>query len=109
MPDLKTNPNLKDIQNYVIELERERGFTENTVLQNSLMLGEEIGELFKAIRKTEKMRTDSNSNIHNVEEEMADILIYLCSLANRYQIDLEKAFRDKEEINKKRFWTKEDK
>jgi NTP pyrophosphatase (non-canonical NTP hydrolase) len=109
MPDLKLNPTLKDIQNYVIELETERDFTSNSILQNSLMLGEEVGELFKAIRKAEKMRIDNNSNVHHVEEEMADILIYLCSLANRYQIDLETAFRNKEEVNKKRFWTKDDK
>ena len=104
MPTLKSNPTLSDIQAYVTELEIERGFTDNTVLQNSLMLGEEIGELFKAIRKTLKMRTDDNSKVHQVEEEMADILIYLCSIANRYNIDLEQAFRDKEEVNKSRTW-----
>jgi NTP pyrophosphatase (non-canonical NTP hydrolase) len=105
MPQLQTKPTLSDFQEYVRQLERERGFTENTVLQNSLMLGEEIGELFKAIRKAEKMRIDGNSQVGNVEEEMADVLIYLCSIANRYNIDLEKAFRDKEEINKARTWT----
>jgi len=96
---------LQDFQSYVSELEQERGFTDNSVLQNSLMLGEEIGELFKAIRKAEKMRTDDSSKIHNVEEEMADVLIYICSIANRYKIDLEKAFRDKEEVNKQRVWS----
>ena len=105
MLNLPKNPTLKHFQKYVTELEQERGFTNNTVLQNSLMLGEEIGELFKAIRKVEKMAVDINSNTHHVGEEMADILIYLCSLANRMNIDLEKAFREKEEINKKRVWT----
>ena len=105
MPTLKPNPTLQDFQSYVSELEQERGFTDNSVLQNSLMLGEEIGELFKAIRKAEKMRTDDSSKIHNVEEEMADVLIYICSIANRYKIDLEKAFRDKEEVNKQRVWS----
>lgn len=104
MPHLKPNPCLQDFQSYVAELEQERGFTDNSVLQNSLMLGEEIGELFKAIRKAEKMKTDGSSQIHTIEEEMADILIYLCSIANRYGIDLETAFRDKEEINKQRVW-----
>lgn len=68
------------------------------------MLGEEIGELFKAIRKAEKMRIDGNSHVGKIEEEMADIMIYLCSIANRCNIDLEKAFRDKEEVNKARTW-----
>ena len=70
------------------------------------MLGEEVGELFKAIRKKEDIKVDLNSKIGSVEEELADILIYLCAIANRYDIDLEKAFREKEEINKQRVWKK---
>jgi len=104
MPELKQNPILKDFQDYVIELEKERGFTEQTVLQRSLLLGEEVGELFKAIRKLEKMGVDQNSKIDSVDEELADVLIFVCSIANRFGIDLEQAFRDKEEINKKRTW-----
>jgi len=104
MPELKQNPILRDFQNYVVELEKERGFTQQTVLQRSLLLGEEVGELFKAIRKSEKMGVDQNSEIGSVDEELADILIFVCSIANRFGIDLEQAFRDKEEINKKRMW-----
>jgi NTP pyrophosphatase (non-canonical NTP hydrolase) len=52
MPELKNNPTMQDFQKYVTELEEKRGFTEQTVLQRSLLLGEEVGELFKAIRKT---------------------------------------------------------
>jgi NTP pyrophosphatase (non-canonical NTP hydrolase) len=106
MLNLPPNPTLNDFQTYVQYLEEERGFTKNTVLQNALMLGEEIGELFKAIRKAEKMQVDNNSTTQHVKEEMADVLIYLCSIANRMNIDLEEAFREKEKINKKRVWTK---
>jgi NTP pyrophosphatase (non-canonical NTP hydrolase) len=42
--------------------------------------------------------------VGNVDEELADVLIYLCSLANRCGIDLEDAFRKKEEVNKNRQW-----
>jgi len=101
---LKENPTLKDFQKYVADMEEERGFTETTVLQNSLQLGEEIGELFKAIRKTEKMKIDSNSKFTVVDEELADIIMFLCSIANRYNIDLETAFRNKEERNMIREW-----
>jgi NTP pyrophosphatase (non-canonical NTP hydrolase) len=72
--------------------------------QNCLLLGEEVGELFKAIRKSAKMRIDRNSKIGTVEEEIADIIIFLCSIANRLNINIEQAFRDKEEINKLRSW-----
>ncbi|MFH0856449.1 MAG: MazG nucleotide pyrophosphohydrolase domain-containing protein [bacterium] len=68
------------------------------------MLGEEIGELFKAIRKSEKLEIDQKSKITSIEEEIADVIILLSSIANRYDIDIETAFREKEEINKKRNW-----
>lgn len=103
---LKSNPTLRDFQEYVKELETERGFENQNVLQKCLLLGEEIGELFKAIRKMESISIDKkNSKISTVEEELADILIYICSIANRYNIDVEQAFRDKEEKNKERVWS----
>lgn len=105
MLTLNVNPTLTDIQKYVAELERERGFAHQEVIQKCLMLGEEVGELFKAIRKQEKMSIDSNSKSFSVQEEMADIIIMLCSIANRFDVNLEQAFRDKEEINKKRKWS----
>jgi NTP pyrophosphatase (non-canonical NTP hydrolase) len=104
MLHLKENPTLADISQYVVDMEAERGFTEQSVLQKCLMLGEEVGELFKAIRKAEKMRVDNNSTIGSVEEEIADVLIFLCSIASRYGIDIEHALREKEERNKSRVW-----
>lgn len=104
MPSLSSNPKLTDLQKYVQELEKERGFKNETVLQKCLLLGEEVGELFKAVRKKDKIKIDHNSKFGSVDEELADILIYICAIANRYKINLEKAFRDKEKINKKRIW-----
>ncbi len=104
MPDLKDQPTLADIQEYVSKLEAERGFEGNTLQQSALLLGEEIGELFKALRKAQKMSLDKKSSVGSVDEELADVLIYICSIANRSGIDLEQAFRDKEEVNKKRIW-----
>ncbi len=102
---LKENPTLKDIQEYVKLMEKQRGFEDETVIQKCLLLGEEVGELFKAIRKSEKIKTAADSKFTSVEEELADILIYTSALANRHNIDLEKAFRNKEEKNKKRKWS----
>lgn len=96
---------MKDFQEYVTELERERGFSGQTVLQSCLLLDEEVGELFKAVRKrSAELRTDSRPEIGTVDEELADIRIFLCSIANRFDIDIGQAFRDKEERNKKRTW-----
>lgn len=106
MPELKSNPLLSDIQNYVKELELERGFADQNIIQKCLMLGEETGELFKAVRKSERLVMDRKSEVGEVSDELADIIVFLCSIANRYDIDLEDAFRKKEEINKKRVWVK---
>lgn len=35
---------------------------------------------------------------------IADVFIYLLDICNHFDVNLEKAFRDKEEINKKRVW-----
>ena len=101
---LRNNPTLKDFQEYVKTLEIQRGFADQNVIEKCLLLGEEIGELFRSVRKASKLKMDINANIGSVSEEIADILIYLCSIANRFGIDMEQAFRDKEEINKNRIW-----
>jgi len=105
MPILKDRPTLQDLQRYVVELEKERGFSDQPLLPKCLLLGEEIGELFKAVRKQQKLKIDNKSDVGSVSEELADILIYMCSIANRLDIDLEQAFRRKEEVNKTRVWS----
>ncbi|MFO0704538.1 MAG: MazG nucleotide pyrophosphohydrolase domain-containing protein [Candidatus Andersenbacteria bacterium] len=103
--ELPSNPTLAEVQRYVSELERQRGFSNETALQKCLLLGEEIGELFKAVRKMEKtIKIDPTSKVGSVKEELADILIYLCAIANKYDLDLEEAFREKEIKNKARVW-----
>ncbi len=104
MPELKQNPVLSDFQNYITEMEKERGFAHQTTIEKCLLLGEEVGELFKAVRKSEGMSVEVNSTISELEEELADVFIYLCEIANRNNVDLENAFRVKEKKNKKRTW-----
>jgi NTP pyrophosphatase (non-canonical NTP hydrolase) len=104
MPNLTNNPTLKEFQNYVAELENERGFAHQTVIDKCLLLGEEVGELFKAVRKSEGLAIDSNSNFTEIGDELTDIFIYICAIANRKGIDLETAFLKKEEKNKLRVW-----
>jgi NTP pyrophosphatase (non-canonical NTP hydrolase) len=104
MPELKKNPTLDQFQEYVKKLEEERGFSDQTILDKCLLLGEEVGELFKAVRKTEGLVVDANSDFTDVGDELADILIYLCAIANRKNLNLEEVFRAKEVKNKKRKW-----
>ncbi len=107
MPDLnlKPSPTLRDFQQYVKDMEQARGL-QNDIHHYSLMMGEEVGELFKAIRKREKHQIDKNSQVGSIEEELADIFIFICAIANLYNIDLEKALREKEKVNAARVWEK---
>jgi NTP pyrophosphatase (non-canonical NTP hydrolase) len=85
-------------------MEEERGFSNRDVVQQCLLLGEEVGELFKAVRKRNKMRIGTTSIAGTVDEELADILIYLCAIANRLEISLDDALRRKEAFNETRTW-----
>lgn len=102
---LKKNPLLKDFQQFIKDQENERGFSTD-LFHYCLMMGEEFGELFKAIRKSEGHDIDQKSTIGSIEEELADVFIFLCAIANNYNLDLEKAFRNKQGLNAKRVWRK---
>jgi NTP pyrophosphatase (non-canonical NTP hydrolase) len=95
---------LPDIQRYVADMEKERGFADRGVVDQCLLLGEEVGELFKAVRKSEHLSIGTTSIVGRVDEELADILIFVCAVANRYGIDLSSALRRKEEHNEQRVW-----
>jgi len=109
MPHLTERPTLAELQRYVAELEVERGFEDQTVRDKCLLLGEEVGELFKAVRRAEGLKCDHKSTFGEIGHELADVLIYLCAIANRCKIDLEAAFRDKEAVNRHRTWSSKSK
>ena len=103
---LKEKPTLADFQQYVREMVEERGFKKETIAEMFLLFQEECGELAKAVRKSSGLHTDPNSQSFMIGEELADILMYLLDISNHFDIDLEDAFRRKEEMNKKRVWKK---
>jgi NTP pyrophosphatase (non-canonical NTP hydrolase) len=103
--NLEQRPTLAELQRYVAELERERGFSDQSGRDKCLLLGEELGELFRAVRRAEGLKVDPASRAADVGDELADCLIYLCAIANRYGVDLEAAFRSKEARNAARTWT----
>jgi NTP pyrophosphatase (non-canonical NTP hydrolase) len=104
-PILAPDAKLKDFQAYVAEVVRHRGFENETVPELFMLLLEECGELAKAARKTQNIKTDKNSKKYEVDQEAADVLMYLLEICNRFDIDLDKAFREKEAINAKRTWS----
>ena len=101
---LKQSPLLQDYQKYIQDMVKERGFQDESAPEILMLLVEEVGELAKSIRKTTSVKNDVNSENHDIEHEIADVFSYILALSNFFKIDLEKAFRDKEEINKERVW-----
>ena len=101
---LQKKPTLPDFQEYLKEMVEVRGFSGTPVPMLFMLLLEECGELAKAARKATKMKVDANSEVLQVEDEVADVFIYLLRICNEFNIDLEQAFRQKEEKNKQREW-----
>jgi NTP pyrophosphatase (non-canonical NTP hydrolase) len=106
MQDIREHASLGDLQRYVRQMEVERGFAVQTAVQKCLLLGEEVGELFRAVRRREGLVVDPASADPAIAHELADLLIYLCAIANRYGVDLEEAFRAKERVNATRTWNR---
>ncbi|MEZ4826676.1 MAG: MazG nucleotide pyrophosphohydrolase domain-containing protein [Bacteroidia bacterium] len=106
MAQFPSRPVLADLQQYQSEICRERGWDQTSDAETFLLFMEEIGELAKAIRKRKRLYEEkAKAHVHSdLEGEFADVLSYLLELANRFEVDLEKAYRDKEAENAGRVW-----
>lgn len=96
---------IQDYQAYIAKVVVQRGFVQESLPEIMLLMLEEIGELAKVVRKTSGMKTDVTALHSSAEDELADVFNYLLDIANNLGIDLEQAFRNKEEKNKLRTWT----
>lgn len=96
---------LADYQKLIEKLKTERGFDKETIPEVFMLFLEEAGEFAKAARKVSGITTDKKSRVHNLEEEAADVFWLLIDLCNRLNIDLAKAFEDKEKKNRNRSWS----
>ena len=105
---LSKESTVNEIQTYIKKIIEIRGFNKEKASEKILLLVEEVGELAKAIRKTEnKLGIDKSKeyNYSSIESEIADVFIVLLSICDVLNIDLFKAFLDKEEENIKRIWS----
>lgn len=108
-PELPATATMADFQRYVHDLEAFHGWLDVDLVHNCFLMGEEVGELFKAVRKRIKL-FDEAAKGHRpaddwpVAEELVDVLNYLLAIANRLDIDVEAAFRRKNEANLDRTW-----
>lgn len=110
MIELPPDAPLREYQRYIYALESQQGWLEVDLVHNCFLMGEEVGELFKAIRKHNRYFNESakenapQDTQDHVAEELVDVFNYLLALANRLDIDLESAFRRKNSQNQQRVW-----
>jgi len=104
---------MADYQRYIHRLEESKGWLDVDLVHNCFLMGEEVGELFKAIRQHNRYydeggaARDSNpaERKQAVAEELVDVFNYVLALANRLEIDMEQAFRAKNARNQERVWS----
>ena len=105
---LSKESSINEIQNYIKKIMEIRGFNKEKSSEKILLLIEEVGELAKAIRKNEsKLGIDKTKeyNYSSIESEIADVFIVLLSICDVLNINLFRAFLEKEKENIQRIWS----
>ncbi len=109
---LPEHSDMAGYQRYLHQLEESHGWLDVDLIHNCFLMGEEVGELFKAIRRYQAYydekgappQPDREGRRQAVAEELVDVFNYLLALANRLDIDLEQSFREKNARNQQRVW-----
>ncbi|HLO16156.1 MAG TPA: MazG nucleotide pyrophosphohydrolase domain-containing protein [Anaerolineales bacterium] len=101
----KDHLELKDLQVFHRELDKEKQFDQD-IFRNVAYLCGEIGELVSAFRKLRKAKdlSEERDARNQVGEELADRLAYVIKLANYAEVDLQVAYVNKMRQNMNREW-----
>ena len=89
---------IKDLQNHIKTID----FNPERKYEVVLKLFEEVGELSVEMRKAHQHGLTETIK-QNIKYELYDVLHYVTVLANIYEIDLEEAIIEKDQINAKRY------
>ncbi|MDP5273866.1 MazG nucleotide pyrophosphohydrolase domain-containing protein [Chengkuizengella axinellae] len=92
---MKENSSLFQLQQYIKQFDHNIENKEKYFMK----LIEEVGELSEVLRKDVRMNQRGHIK-GTIEEELSDVLYYVITLANVYDIDLEESFKLKDELNK---------
>lgn len=101
---MPTDDSLKKLQQYIWQMNSDRGFNTEDPSKKLVMLMEEVGELAKAVRKVAGMKFTDSTKQTELKEELADVQIVLLGLAGLLKIDMFDAVIAKETKNRKRSW-----
>ena len=98
---------MSEYQSLIHRLESHHGWLNVDLIHNCFLMGEEVGELFGAIRQYESYFQESGDTAtkDNIAEEIVDVMNFLLAIANRLDIDVEDAFRRKNARNFTRSWS----
>ncbi len=105
---LPDKPTLADLQRAVAALEAHHGWDAHDLVTTCFLMGEEVGELFSAVRALAATGDDDprrEARTAALAEEAVDVLNYVLALATRAGVDLEAAFRAKNTRNWDRTWS----
>ena len=96
---------ISNLQEYVAEKIKTRGFEDETLQERLLLLTEELGELVNACRKISGMNVDKDREIKNeTGEEIVDVINLVFAVGIKLGLDIEKEFIAKEAIIDKRIY-----
>ena len=98
---------IKEIQDKLAKFAEERDWDQFHSPKNLVMaLTSEVGELnelFQWLTEEQSSMKDDIVKVEEIRKEIADIFIYLLRLADKLDIDIEEAVREKIEINAKKY------
>ncbi len=94
---------IKELQEYCRTEFVKRGFSGQSLEREFLGLVEEIGELAEVVKNLSKQNRKKGKK-YDLKGELADVLLYLVTIANTHDISLADAVEKKERINRKRKW-----
>lgn len=80
----------------------------SALTHNALSLAGEVGELANLVKKYDRGDFDFETLVHELPNELSDILIYVLKIAYQANIDLERAVSEKMSSNELRFPPRDD-
>ena len=100
---------LRALQRYIDALEHKMGWAGEDLRTCLLHMGEELGEVYEAARKLESAQAAGDgaraaARRAQLGHELVDVLNYLLAVANRCDVDLQRAFLEKNNHNQGRVW-----
>jgi len=96
---------LKDnVRGFLKEREWKRYHNPKDLAESICIEAAELLQIFQWVRseKSDQFKNDP-SKVHQIREELADVVIYCLSMANTMNLDLTKAVLNKIEQNKKKY------